>query len=82
MTHRTDRVYLAPSEPRCDPSRDCGSKAKCARYLAEIPPMGTLTDYSRSMTPFAPWCAHFAAPGRREAGERPEVKPWPGVGNA
>jgi len=38
MTHRTDRVYLAPDEPRCSPQHECHLKHRCARYMAALPP--------------------------------------------
>lgn len=40
MTHRTDRIYLAPAEPRCSPSGVCSIKDRCARWLAALPPAG------------------------------------------
>jgi hypothetical protein len=47
MTHRTDRVYLSDDQCRCDPYRTpCHKKEQCARYMAEIPSMGALDDFS------------------------------------
>lgn len=78
MTHRTDRVWLAPAEPRCEPAGNCLQKDACARRLAAIPPMGTVTDYSLSLPLFSPFCPHFASvrPKRAEPAVK-EVKPWP-----
>ena len=78
MTHRTDRVFLAPSEPRCEPVGKCRQKDTCARRLAVIPPMGILTDYSLHLPLFAPFCPHFRSAGYREpVVAKKESKPWP-----
>lgn len=47
MTHRTDRICLAPTEARCEPRNGCTIKDSCARYLAALPPSGAkLADFS------------------------------------
>jgi hypothetical protein len=44
---RTARVYLDPSEPRCEPATHCGIRDHCARYMAEIPQQyAIIADYS------------------------------------
>jgi hypothetical protein len=40
MSHRTDRVRLAASEPRCEPANPCRHKLGCKRYLAALPQSG------------------------------------------
>lgn len=77
MTHRTDRVWLANDVSRCEPSRKLDSCQKCGRYLAEIPPMGSLTDFSLSISLFAPWCAHYLSSNQKPAEKERAVKPWP-----
>ena len=80
MTHRSDRIWLAPSEPRCEPTKKMGDCDRCKRYLAEIPPMGRLQDYSLSLPLFSPWCAHFAACTKpTDQPVKKEVKPWPSL---
>lgn len=46
MTHRSDRIPLAHDEPRCEPGT-CTVKHRCARYLAELPRGGSISDFSR-----------------------------------
>jgi len=46
MNHRTDRIPLDPSEPRCVPNLRCVVREQCARYCASIPARGaTIIDY-------------------------------------
>lgn len=46
MTHRSDRIPLPQAEPRCEPQA-CTIKHRCARWLAEVPRLGSVMDYSR-----------------------------------
>lgn len=78
MTHRTDRIYLAPSEARCEPSRPCGQRSTCARYLAEIPASGaSIADHSLSKSVYVAYCVHWTRGGARPEVKVREVKPWP-----
>ena len=80
MSQRSDRIYLAADEARCEPLRAVPQCHKCARKLAEIPPMGRLQDYSLSLPLFSPWCAHFAACTKpTDQPVKKEVKPWPSL---
>lgn len=81
---RTDRVWLAADEPRCEPSRRHDWCSRCARHLAPVPVGGIMGDYSLSLTANAVICPHFASVKQRvlTVAER-EVKPWPvGLGAA
>ena len=49
MTHRTDRVAIPITEARCEPSKPCPVRGKCARYLASIPVGAPLADYCQSV---------------------------------
>lgn len=42
--HRRSDVWLPADEARCEPSGPCGRRWTCARYLAQIPRLGTLID--------------------------------------
>lgn len=56
---RTDRVYLAPTEPRCAPQA-CSQQSTCARRLAALPPTGaSITDVSLQWSPGNPFCAQW-----------------------
>lgn len=80
MTHRSDRIWLAPSEPRCEPTKKMGDCDRCKRYLAEIPPMGSLTDFSLSIPLYVTWCANRLTLGAAPAEPaKKEVKPWPSL---
>lgn len=50
---RSDRIPLPAAEPRCEPSRGCTARTKCARALAVIPQGGTLGDWSAARAPAA-----------------------------
>lgn len=69
---RSDRVYLAPSEERCAPSHPCGKTGTCARFLASLPPMATLKDFSVSQASGTPWPLGMC-PGYLGAQTRPEA---------
>ena len=72
---RTDRVYLAPSEPRCAP-KACSQQSTCARRLAALPPTGaSIADFS--LQPFgATGCAYWvSAHGSRPAPPPPRRHP-------
>ena len=43
---RTDTVFLAKSEPRCEPSGYCPRKAQCARYLVKPEQGRPVADYT------------------------------------
>lgn len=78
MTHRTDRVWLAHDVSRCEPSRKIGSCETCGRYLALIPPMGSVADFSLVISLVSPWCIrHLSAHMKPVEGADKAVKPWP-----
>lgn len=78
MTHRSDRIYLAPSEARCEPSNPCGQRSTCARYLSAIPTSGaSVADYSVMKSVWMPFCAYFTRGGGKPEAKPKEVKPWP-----
>ncbi len=44
---RSDAIRLPPGEPRCEPSRGCVVRSRCARALASIPKQGaSLADFT------------------------------------
>lgn len=44
---RSDRIRLPANEPRCEPSRPCTMRSRCARFQASIPAGTPLTDYTQ-----------------------------------
>lgn len=59
---RSDTIYLAPSEARCEPNGHCKSAVTCARVLASIP-QGSRVE-SRSPA----WCmAYLSVSSARKA---------------
>lgn len=78
MTHRTDRVWLANDVARCEPANKISNCSSCGRYLAAIPPMGSVADFSLSHSIFAPYCPHYLSSNQQPSNDKPkEVKPWP-----
>ena len=78
MTHRTERVWLANDIARCEPSHKISNCQTCGRYLAAVPPMGSMADFSLSISMFAPYCANYLSSKQEPTGEvTKEAKPWP-----
>ena len=46
MTHRTDRVFLPADVARCEPTKPCGKKDHCARYMAAVRSPAVMGDFS------------------------------------
>jgi hypothetical protein len=79
MSHRDQRAQLANDVARCEPSKPCHEKTKCARYMAPIPTHGaSIADFSLSKS--QAWLCLAFVPlrptAKREPPPRP-VKPWP-----
>jgi len=57
---RGDTVFLAISEPRCNPSGYCHRKGMCARYLVAAQQGRPVADYSLQSLAYAiGWCGGF-----------------------
>ena len=47
MTERSDRIRLAPDVARCEPSKGCAVRTRCARAQATVPTHGaSMADFS------------------------------------
>ena len=81
---RTARVYLDPSQPRCEPSRHCTLRNHCARYVAALPDHGAvMCDHSIEPTFNSVMCVHYVSASsctRQEyvGPERRKFKHWDG----
>lgn len=80
MDHdRTDRIPLAESEPRCEPSKPCTMRSRCARYQAAIPKHGaTMDDYTTRSYGGTALCPGFIASAtlRKAAAEPAPARPY------
>jgi len=71
---RGDTVFLAISEPRCNPSGYCSRKTGCARYLVKPDQGRPVADYSLQSLAYAiGWCGGFLDAAKHR-------DPLPGVG--
>lgn len=78
MTHRTDRVFLPAAEPRCQPTKPCSVKGKCARYMSALRGMALMGDYS-GLFDLAGECPGFVSVDSLRSGikaPKPEAKPY------
>lgn len=71
MTQRTDRVYLPPDEPRCEPDM-CLRKGTCARWFAELRQGARLSTYG------CPGYVSLESLHARQTKAAPAPKPWIG----
>lgn len=52
-------VQLPNDVARCAPSNPCDSKETCARFVAPVPPNGTIMDGSYAATSYGCRCHHY-----------------------
>lgn len=58
--NRTDTVPLPPSEPRCEPSKPCVVRHRCARAIAALPKQfAKLEDFSLGVSGGTVLCAGY-----------------------
>lgn len=83
-THdRTDSIPLAPGEPRCEPSKPCAVRGRCARYQSLIPRNGTLGDWfvSDPMKAGSAMCSGYVdSASQRRAHAPPPPRKHPPIG--
>ena len=59
-SHRESHVWIAPAEPRCEPSAlPQRGRFTCGRYKALVPKMGKVEDFNRLRLPSSPPCEHY-----------------------
>lgn len=81
---RTETVPLAPSEPRCDPSRGCVMRSRCARAIAAIPARyAVIEDFSTAAHGGTALCGGYldAAGLRKAAIKPPKPRVHPPIGS-
>lgn len=58
--NRTDLIPLPPEEPRCEPSKPCVVRHRCARGIAALPPkFAKLEDFSIGVSGGTVLCAGY-----------------------
>lgn len=56
---RDPSIYLAPSEPRCNPIKHCPDASTCARALATIPQGTPLASRDPAECKFGSWTVSY-----------------------
>lgn len=78
MSNRTSAIPLPDDEARCEPSRDCSVRSKCARAMASIgrAPLG---DWTVMHGPGHALCGGFLSVSSivKQPKPAPQNKPWP-----
>jgi hypothetical protein len=67
--NRTDLINLPPEEPRCEPSKPCVVRSRCARGIAALPKQfAKLEDFSLGVSGGTALCyGYLDAAGMRKA---------------